>query len=170
MPVEYDMQHMPRKTLADTFAAVDLGSNSFHLLVSRRDHGELRVLDRIKEMVRLGGGLDEDGNIDEDTVNRAYSCLARFGQRLRGIPADNIRAVGTQTFRRMKNANAFLMIAETALGAGIDIIGGYLTEINVTSPTGIQEIDRFDGISIEKYIWDAIEARVEARPGGRPVE
>jgi glutathione synthase len=53
---------------------------------------------------------------------------------------------------------------------GIDIIGGYLTEINVTSPTGIQEIDRFDGISVEKDIWDAIEARVEARPGGRPVE
>ena len=41
----------------DTYAAVDLGSNSFHLLVARREHGELRVIDRIKEMVRLGGGL-----------------------------------------------------------------------------------------------------------------
>jgi glutathione synthase len=43
---------------------------------------------------------------------------------------------------------------------GIDVIGGYLTEINVTSPTGIQEIDRFDGISIESAIWDRIEERV----------
>ena len=45
---------------------------------------------------------------------------------------------------------------------GIDVIGGFLTEINVTSPTGIQEIDRFDGTSLEAGIWDAIEARFEA--------
>jgi exopolyphosphatase/guanosine-5'-triphosphate,3'-diphosphate pyrophosphatase len=108
----------------DTFAAVDLGSNSFHLLVARREHGELRVIDRIKEMVRLGGGLDEDGNLDTKVQDSAFACLARFGQRLRGIPIDNLRAVGTQTFRRMKNANAFLMVAETALGCSIDIIAG----------------------------------------------
>ena len=108
----------------DTYAAVDLGSNSFHLLVARREHGELRVIDRIKEMVRLGGGLDEDGQLDPVIQDRAFACLARFGQRLRGIPVDNLRAVGTQTFRRMKNANAFLMIAETALGCSIDIIAG----------------------------------------------
>ena len=47
----------------ETYAAVDLGSNSFHMLVARREHGEMRVLDRIKEMVRLGGGLDSDGNL-----------------------------------------------------------------------------------------------------------
>jgi exopolyphosphatase/guanosine-5'-triphosphate,3'-diphosphate pyrophosphatase len=109
---------------ADTYAAIDLGSNSFHLLVARREHGELRVIDRIKEMVRLGGGLDPEGRLDEDTQQRALACLARFGQRLRGIPPDNLRAVGTQTFRRMKNANAFLMVAETGLGCSIDIIGG----------------------------------------------
>jgi exopolyphosphatase/guanosine-5'-triphosphate,3'-diphosphate pyrophosphatase len=109
---------------SDTFAAIDLGSNSFHLLVARRDHGELRVLDRIKDMVRLGGGLDTEGRLDPAVQDRAFASLARFGQRLRGIPQDNMRAVGTQTFRRMKNANAFLMIAETALGCGIDIIAG----------------------------------------------
>ena len=43
---------------------------------------------------------------------------------------------------------------------GIDVIGGYLTEINVTSPTGLQEIDRFDGVSLEADIWDAIERRL----------
>lgn len=108
----------------ETYAAVDLGSNSFHLIVARREHGELRVLDRIKDMVRLGGGLDADGRLDPAVQDRAFASLARFGQRLRGIPADNLRAVGTQTFRRMKNANAFLMIAETALGCSIDIIAG----------------------------------------------
>ena len=109
---------------SNTFAAVDLGSNSFHLLVARREHGELRVIDRIKDMVRLGGGLDEEGNLDPAVQDRAFACLARFGQRLRGIPQENLRAVGTQTFRRMKNANAILMIAETALGCSIDIIAG----------------------------------------------
>ena len=99
-----------------TYAAVDLGSNSFHLLVARREHGELRVIDQIKEMIRLGGGLDQAGALDPAVQERALACLARFGQRLRGIPAANIRAVGTQTFRRLKNANAFLVVAETALG------------------------------------------------------
>lgn len=115
---------MSQPERANTYAAVDLGSNSFHLLVSRREHGELRVLDRIKEMVRIAGGLDAHGRLDQATMDRAHGCLARFGQRLRGIPDENIRAVGTQTFRRLRNANAFLVVAETALGCSIDIIGG----------------------------------------------
>ncbi|MDZ4728754.1 MAG: Ppx/GppA phosphatase family protein [Xanthomonadales bacterium] len=115
---------MPETERAETYAAIDLGSNSFHLLVSRREHGELRVLDRIKEMVRLGGGLDKSGRLDPVTQRNALDCLARFGQRLRGIPADNMRAVGTWTFRRMKNANAFLLAAEASLGCSIDIIAG----------------------------------------------
>lgn len=108
----------------DTYAAVDLGSNSFHMLVTRREHGELRVLDRIKEMVRLGGGLDEDGNLDPEVRQTALDCLSRFGQRLRGIPEKNMRAVGTQTFRRLKKAQEFLQAAEAALECPIDVIAG----------------------------------------------
>jgi len=108
----------------ETYAAVDLGSNSFHMLVVRREHGELRVLDRIREMVRLGGGLDRKGNLDPEVRERALACLSRFGQRLRGIPSKNIRAVGTQTFRRLKNADAFLLDAERALECPVDIIAG----------------------------------------------
>jgi len=108
----------------ETYAAVDLGSNSFHMLVARREHGELRVLDRIREMVRLGGGLDRKGNLDPEVRERALACLARFGQRLRGIPANNLRAVGTQTFRRLKNADKFLLEVEDTLGCPVDIIAG----------------------------------------------
>ncbi|MGA9573146.1 MAG: Ppx/GppA phosphatase family protein [Lysobacterales bacterium] len=107
-----------------TYAAIDLGSNSFHLLVARREHGEWRVLDRIREMVRLGGGLDKDGNLDPEVRQRALACLSRFGQRLRGIPAVNRRAVGTQTFRRLKNAEEFLLASELALECSVDIISG----------------------------------------------
>ncbi|NDY96727.1 Ppx/GppA phosphatase family protein [Wenzhouxiangella limi] len=106
------------------FAAVDLGSNSFHMLVARAEHNELRVIDRIKEMVRLGGGLDEQGNLDRATREAAVLCLARFGQRLAGIPAANMRAVGTQTFRRLRHPAGFLVVAETALGCPIDIVSG----------------------------------------------
>ncbi len=109
---------------SNMYAAVDLGSNSFHLLVARREHGELRVIDQIKEMIRFGGGLDQTGALDPAVQERAIDCLARFGQRLRGIPKDNMRAVGTQTFRRMKNANEFLAVAETKLGCSINVIGG----------------------------------------------
>jgi exopolyphosphatase/guanosine-5'-triphosphate,3'-diphosphate pyrophosphatase len=108
----------------EVFAAIDLGSNSFHMLVARAEHEELRVIDRIKEMVRLGGGLDEDGNLERETRENAMLCLARFGQRLADIPASNIRAVGTQTFRRLRHPAAFLVIAETALGCPIDIVSG----------------------------------------------
>jgi len=148
-----------------TYAAVDLGSNSFHLLVARREHGELRTLDRIKEMVRLGGGLDADGQLDPDVQERAFACLARFGQRLRDIPADNLRAVGTQTFRRMNNANAFLMIAETALGCSIDIIAGReearLIYIGVTQGVSGHESRRLvidiGGGSTELIIGEGLE-------------
>ncbi|KAA9129847.1 Ppx/GppA family phosphatase [Marinihelvus fidelis] len=113
----------PRRN-EDTYAAIDLGSNSFHLVVAQRQHGELRFVDRIREMVRLGGGLDRRGYLDMEVQQRAIECLARFGQRLRGIPAGNIRAVGTQTLRRMRHSSAFLMVAETALGCPVDIIAG----------------------------------------------
>jgi len=108
----------------EVFAAVDLGSNSFHMLVARAEHGEMRVIDRIKEMVRLRGGLDENGNLDLATRENALMCLARFGQRLAGIPASNIRAVGTQTFRKLRHPAAFMVVAETALGCPIDIVSG----------------------------------------------
>jgi glutathione synthase len=54
--------------------------------------------------------------------------------------------------------------ARGLLLVGIDVIGGYLTEINVTSPTGIQEIDRFDGTNLSARVWDAIERKIELRP------
>ncbi len=106
------------------YAAIDLGSNSFHMIVARDDHGELRVIDRIKEMVRLGGGLNDEGQLEEATREAALSCLSRFGQRIKGIPDSNVRAVGTQTFRRLRNPATFLVVAETALGSAIDIVSG----------------------------------------------
>jgi len=105
-------------------AAVDLGSNSFHLLVAQTQGGTLHVLDRLQEMVRIGGGLDAYNRLTPAARARALACLARFGQRLRGLPRGSVRAVGTNTLRRLNNPGAFLAAAERALGHPIEIIAG----------------------------------------------
>jgi exopolyphosphatase/guanosine-5'-triphosphate,3'-diphosphate pyrophosphatase len=107
-----------------TYAAVDLGSNSFHLLLARMEGAQMQVIDRLKEMVRLAGGLDKDGNLTEESQQLALSCLERFGQRLRDIPAEQVRIVGTNTLRKAKNSKTFLQRAEAAVGHRIDVVSG----------------------------------------------
>jgi exopolyphosphatase / guanosine-5'-triphosphate,3'-diphosphate pyrophosphatase len=107
-----------------SFAAVDLGSNSFHMIVSRYSGGTLQLVDRIREPVRLAQGLSEDGSLSAQARERALSCLAQFGQRLRGLSPERVRTVATNTVRQLKNPRAFLMLAETALGSPIEIISG----------------------------------------------
>jgi exopolyphosphatase/guanosine-5'-triphosphate,3'-diphosphate pyrophosphatase len=115
---------LPRMRARDMVAAVDLGSNSFHMIVARVQDGALHVLDRMQEMVRLAGGLDAHNRLTPAARRRALECLARFGQRLRGIPRGSVRAVGTNTLRRLYHAEGFLVAAERALGHPIEIIAG----------------------------------------------
>jgi exopolyphosphatase/guanosine-5'-triphosphate,3'-diphosphate pyrophosphatase len=105
-------------------AAVDLGSNSFHMLVARANGSELQVIDRLREPVRLAAGLDADRRLGPDAQARALACLQRFGQRLQNIPPDRVRAVGTNTMRKMKRGTDFHAAAELALGHSIEIISG----------------------------------------------
>jgi exopolyphosphatase/guanosine-5'-triphosphate,3'-diphosphate pyrophosphatase len=105
-------------------AAVDLGSNSFHMIVCRLKDGKLHTIDRLREMVRLGSGLNQDNFISQETQDRALACLERFGQRIRNFPTGTVRAVGTNTLRTAKNSNQFLLRAEAALGQPIHIISG----------------------------------------------
>ena len=106
-------------------AAVDLGSNSFHMVVARNQHGEPSIVDRLREMVRLG--LRSRRSKDFSTSasqERALACLRRFGQRLRDMRAHQVRVVGTNTLRRARNADAFLAKAEEALGHPVEVISG----------------------------------------------
>jgi exopolyphosphatase/guanosine-5'-triphosphate,3'-diphosphate pyrophosphatase len=105
-------------------AALDLGSNSFHLLVAQETSGRLQVVDRIKEMVRLADGLDDDRTLNAEVMQRALDCLIRFSQRLRGLAPEDIRVVGTNTLRKAANAQAFLDQAERILGTRVEIISG----------------------------------------------
>jgi exopolyphosphatase/guanosine-5'-triphosphate,3'-diphosphate pyrophosphatase len=110
--------------LQDCYAAVDLGSNSFHLVISQYQHGQFIVIDRQREVVRLAGGLDRRNHLNEETLERALLCLERFGQLLRDIPAQNVRAVGTNALRRLQSKSGFMVRAERALGHSIEIIAG----------------------------------------------
>jgi exopolyphosphatase/guanosine-5'-triphosphate,3'-diphosphate pyrophosphatase len=114
---------MARK-VPDVIAAVDLGSNSFHMVVARYSHGQLNILDRLRETVRLGAGLDEQGRLKREAIEVALACLERFGQRLRDMNAESVRVVGTNTLRKAKRKGAFLDRARAALGHPIEIISG----------------------------------------------
>ena len=109
----------------ETVAAIDLGSNSFHMIVARLEKsGTLSVIDRLRENVRLGGGLDADGAIDDPTQNRAFECLETFAQRIRDLPHSCVRVAGTNTLRVAINAQSFVNKAETILNHPIEIIAG----------------------------------------------
>jgi exopolyphosphatase/guanosine-5'-triphosphate,3'-diphosphate pyrophosphatase len=108
----------------DTLAAVDLGSNSFRLEVARVVGDQLYPLDTLKETVRLAGGLGDDHMLDAATEARALACLQRFGERLRALPPEAVRCVGTSTLRVAKNAADFICRAEAALGHPIEVVAG----------------------------------------------
>ena len=105
-------------------AAVDLGSNSFHMVVARRQHGQLTIIDRLREMVRIASGLDGRGGLDSAAQERALGCLRRFGERIRDMHAHQVRVVGTNTLRRAHRVDKFLTAAQGALGHPVEIISG----------------------------------------------
>ena len=107
-----------------TIAAVDLGSNSYHMIIARVDQGQIAVLDRLREPVRMAAGLSSDGRLDPAVRDRALNCLARFGQRLRSLDPAWKRAVATNSVRQLSNPRSFLMTAETALGTPIEVVAG----------------------------------------------
>jgi exopolyphosphatase/guanosine-5'-triphosphate,3'-diphosphate pyrophosphatase len=104
--------------------AIDIGSNSFRLELAQIREGQYKRIAYLKDMVRLGGGLDDQGRLSDDAAERGLACLARFRQRLGGLPALQLRAVATQTLREASNRNDFLALAEAQLGYPIEVISG----------------------------------------------
>ena len=105
-------------------AAIDLGSNSFHMVVARYTLGQLRVVDRLRETVRMADGLDGRGGLSEEARERALDCLSRFGQRIRDVPTGRVRALATNTVRQLSSPMSFLTPAEAALGKPIEVVSG----------------------------------------------
>lgn len=148
------MQALPSR---DTYAAIDLGSNSFHLIVATWDGGRIRVLDRHKEMVRLADGLDDRNQLSELVAARALACLQRFSQRIRHLDARNVRVVGTSTLRRARAHGDFVAQAEAALGRSIEVISG-------------REEARLIYLGVSHALEDGAETRLVIDIGGGSTE
>ncbi|WP_027328228.1 Ppx/GppA phosphatase family protein [Marinimicrobium agarilyticum] len=109
---------------ASHIAAIDLGSNSFHMIIARWENEQVTLLDKLREPVRMGWGLTEDGRLDDDVRDRALACLERFGERLRDYPSRSVRIVGTKTLRSIHDSSEFLREAQNRLGHPVEIISG----------------------------------------------
>ncbi|MEE9319079.1 MAG: Ppx/GppA phosphatase family protein [Granulosicoccus sp.] len=107
-----------------SFAAIDLGSNSFHMVIAEPEGNSIRIIDSLRMPTRLGAGLDKQNGLTPETQKDALVALAKFAERLRGIPKKQVRIVGTNTLRRASNAKKFMAKAEELLGKRIDIISG----------------------------------------------
>ncbi|WP_447554119.1 exopolyphosphatase [Vreelandella sp. EE22] len=147
-------------------AAIDLGSNSFHLLVANYYNERLQVVARQGEKVQLAAGLDDSGYLSEPAIQRALDCLARFAPFLTDIEATNLRVVGTNALRDATNSQDFIEQAEAQLGYPIEIIAGreearliYLGAAHALAETGRRLIVDIGGGSTELIIGEAFEPK-----------
>ncbi|MEP5763027.1 MAG: Ppx/GppA phosphatase family protein [Halieaceae bacterium] len=104
-------------------AAIDLGSNSFHLIIARVEHEEVRPIETLSEKVQLGAGL-KNGKLSEESIQRGLDCLSRFKQVLDSVSPFRTRIVGTNALRQARNRRAFTVLAETLLGVPVEVIYG----------------------------------------------
>ena len=105
-------------------AAIDLGSNSFHMVLARVDHGEIRILERLGEKVQLAAGLNDQGELSEEAMQRGLDCLRRFAQLTNGLPDGAVRIVGTNALREARNRAQFMRQVRQIIGHRVDVISG----------------------------------------------
>lgn len=149
------------------YAAIDLGSNSFHMLVVQPVQGSIRTMAKIKRKVRLAGGLDSNNVLSHEAMQRGWDCLALFAERLQDIPPQNIRIVGTATLRVATNADDFLERANQILGADIEVISGheeaatiYRGVAHTSGGKGKRLVVDIGGASTELIIGEGFDAKV----------
>ena len=105
-------------------AAIDLGSNSFHMVVAKAQNGEIRILERLGEKVQLAAGIDDERQLNEESMQRGLDCLKRFAQLINGMPLGAVRIVGTNALREARNRSVFIRRAEAILGHPVEVISG----------------------------------------------
>ena len=106
------------------YAVIDLGSNSFHMLITRLVADSVQVVDKVKRKVRLASGLNSNNELDQAAIKRGLECLSFFSERLQDIPEQNIRIVATATLRIATNADDFLKQANAILSKKITVLSG----------------------------------------------
>ncbi|MCW8333094.1 guanosine-5'-triphosphate,3'-diphosphate diphosphatase [Vibrio paucivorans] len=148
------------------YAAIDLGSNSFHMLVVRHIDGSVQTMAKIKRKVRLAAGLDENNALSQEAMQRGWDCLSLFAERLQDIPKQNIRIVGTATLRTATNVDVFLRKANQILGYDIEVISGeeeaatiYKGVAHTSGGMGRRLVVDIGGASTELIIGEGFNAK-----------
>ncbi|MGR2738251.1 Ppx/GppA phosphatase family protein [Billgrantia sp. Q4P2] len=149
---------------AQRLAAIDLGSNSFHLLVAHHQDDRLAVVARLGEKVQLAAGLDATNCLDEASMQRAMACLSRFAPLLDGVAADRLRVVGTSALRTARNRRSFITRAEALLGCRVEVIPGqeearliYLGAAHALAESGRRLVVDIGGGSTEFIVGEQLE-------------
>ena len=112
--MQAEIQH-DTQSYGEYYAAVDLGSNSFHMVIVHVVNGSVQIIGKIKQKVRLAAGLDDELALDDVSMERGWQCLQVFSERLQDIPPSNIKIVATATLRLATNAHVFIRKAEEIL-------------------------------------------------------
>ncbi|WP_371375050.1 guanosine-5'-triphosphate,3'-diphosphate pyrophosphatase [Thalassotalea aquiviva] len=146
------------------YAVIDLGSNSFHMLISRLVADSVQVVDKIKRKVRLAAGLDANNFLDDRAMARGWECLSFFAERLQDIPPENIKIVATATLRLAQNSDEFMQIAQRILGHKVHLISGeqeaeliYLGVAHTSSCADKRLVIDIGGASTELIIGDGFD-------------
>lgn len=160
------MSDVELQTEGRLLAAVDLGSNSFHMVIARVEHGEVRPVERLAETVQLAAGL-KDGLLSDDAIARGLACLAGFRQALNILKPDLVRVVGTNSLRVAKNARDFRRAAESIMGHPLEVISGreearlvYLGVAHTMADDASRLVVDIGGGSTEFIIGERFEARL----------
>lgn len=154
--------------------AIDLGSNSFHLIIARIVNGSLQVLGRLKQRVHIADGLDDNKMLSQEAINRGLACLSMFAERLQGYPAENVRIVATHTLRSAKNSTQFLEQAAKIIPYPIEIISGqeearliYLGVAHTQPEKGRRLVIDIGGGSTELVVGEGFDTILtDSRPMG----
>ena len=148
----------------ELLAAIDMGSNSFHLAIARVDHGEVKKVASMSEKVQLAAGLDENKNLTEAAQQRGLACLARFVGRLGSVQPKRLRIVATNALRQAKNGQEFIQKAAEILPKPIEIIAGreearliYLGVSHTMANSGRRLVVDIGGGSTELIIGEEFE-------------
>jgi len=156
-----------KKSSSNLYAVIDLGSNSFHMLVVREVNNSLQTVAKVKRKVRLAAGLDAENNLNQAALQRGWDCLSLFAEQLQDIPAANIRIVGTATLRLARNVAIFLATAEKILAHPVNIISGeqeaaliYKGVAYTSSGQGNRLVVDIGGASTELIIGEQAQAKL----------
>lgn len=152
----------------EVLAAIDLGSNSFHLILAEVHADGLRWQEALSEKVQLAAGLSEDRLLDRRTQERGLACIARFAERVATVPHGNLRVVGTSTLREARNAGDFVRRAEKLLGCPVTVLTGReearLIDLGVAHSLANQQDQRLvvdiGGGSTEMVIGRALDVKL----------